>query len=202
VLDVIDSPVVLDVIERSDRDLGAFCDSGQREVSLVPQAADAMAERLGGDVRKVAPTGCEARVLGVRSFPTTTSGFVALHDWLCAFGPIRQVGVEGTGAYGAGLSRYLQSLGLVVIEVDRTNRQVRRMQGKSDPVDAIEAARAALSGRASGIAKTADGNVEAIRALLIAQRSGRQARVRCLNQIHHLGFTSPDALREQFRDVP
>jgi hypothetical protein len=88
-----------------------------------------------------------------------------------------------------------------VIEVDRTNRQVRRMQGKSDPVDAIEAARAALSGRARGIAKTADGNVEAIRALLIAQRSGRQARARCLNQIRHLGFTSPDSLREQFRDV-
>jgi transposase len=141
-------------------------------------------------------------VLGVESFPTTPAGFVALHEWLCGFGPIAQVGVEGTGAYGAGLSRYLQSLGLVVIEVDRTNRQVRRMQGKSDPVDAIEAARAALSGRAAGIAKTADGNVEAMRALLIAQRSGRQARARCLNQIRHLGFTSPDVLRERFRDVP
>jgi len=141
-------------------------------------------------------------VLGVESFATTPVGFVALHDWLCAFGPVARVGVEGTGAYGAGLSRYLQSRGLVVIEVDRTNRQLRRMQGKSDPVDAIEAARAALSGRASGIAKTADGNVEAIRALLVAQRSGRQARARCLNQIRHLGFTSPDSLREQFRDVP
>jgi hypothetical protein len=76
------------------------------------------------------------------------------------------------------------------------------MQGKSDPVDAIEAARAALSGRAAGIAKTANGNVEAIRALLVAQRSGRQARARCLNQIRHLGFTAPDLLREQFRDLP
>ena len=141
-------------------------------------------------------------VLGVESFATTSAGFVALHAWLCAFGPVARVGIEGTGAYGAGLSRYLQSCGLVVIEVDRTNRQVRRMQGKSDPVDAIEAARAALSGRARGIAKTADGNVEAIRALLVAQRSGRQARARCLNQIRHLGFTSPDSLREQFRDVP
>jgi transposase len=140
-------------------------------------------------------------VLGVESFPTTTGGFVALYEWLCMFGPVARVGVEGTGAYGAGLSRYLQSCGLVVIEVDRTNRQLRRMQGKSDPVDAIEAARAALSGRARGIAKTAVGNVEAIRALLIAQRSGRQARARCLNQIRHLGFTSPDLLREQFRDI-
>jgi transposase len=44
--------------------------------------------------------------------------------------------------------------------------------------------------------------VEAIRALMVAQRSGRQARARCLNQIRHLGFTAPDQLREQFRDVP
>src|SRR5689334_6904858 len=94
-------------------------------------------------------------LLGVESFPTTRVGFVALHDWLRGFGPVGRVGVEGTGAYGAGLSRYLQSCGLVVIEVDRTNRQVRRMRGKSDPIDAVEAARAALSGRASGIAKTA-----------------------------------------------
>jgi len=82
-------------------------------------------------------------VLDVESFPNSTAGFVALHDWLRGFGPVGRVGVEGTGAYGAGLSRYLQSCGLVVIEVDRTNRQVRRKQGKSDPVDAIEAARAA-----------------------------------------------------------
>jgi transposase len=150
------------------------------------------------DAHVAAALDANGGVLGVESFATTPVGFVALHEWLCAFGPVARVGIEGTGAYGAGLSRFLQSLGLVVIEVDRTNRQLRRMQGKSDPVDAIEAARAALSGRARGIAKTADGNVEAIRALLVAQRSGRQARARCLNQIRHLGFTSPDALREQF----
>jgi hypothetical protein len=34
--------------------------------------------------------------------------------------------------------------------VDRPNRQARRRSGKSDPQDAIEAARAALSGRACG----------------------------------------------------
>ena len=60
-----------------------------------------------------------------------------------------------------------------VIEVDRPNRQARRRNGKSDRLDAVEAARAALSGRARGVAKTADGNVEAIRALLVAKRSGR-----------------------------
>ena len=87
-----------------------------------------------------------------------------------------RVGVEGTGAYGAGLARHLRGQGLVVIEVDRPNRQERRRNGKSDELDAIEAARAALSGRASGIAKSADGDVEAIRALLVARRSGRNVR--------------------------
>jgi transposase len=90
----------------------------------------------------------------------------------------------------------------VVIEVDRPNRQERRRNGKSDELDAIEAARAALSGRAAGIAKSADGDVEAIRALLVARRSGRNVRIKYLNQIRHLGFTAPDELRERLRDVP
>jgi transposase len=153
------------------------------------------------DAHVAAALDANGGVLGVASFPTTTAGFAGLTDWLCGFGRVAKVGVEGTGAYGAGLARYLRSQGLTVIEVDRTNRQLRRRAGKSDPIDAIEAARAALSGRATGIAKHGDGNVEAIRALLIAQRSSRQARARCLNQIRHLGFTAPDSLREQFRDV-
>ena len=90
---------------------------------------------------------------------------------------------------------------MVVIEVDRPSRQARRRHGKSDTIDAVEAARAALSGRAQAVAKTADGNVEAIRVLLIAYRSGREARIRCLNQLRHLGFTAPDDLRERFRGV-
>ena len=99
--------------------------------------------------------------------------------------------MEGTGAYGAGLARSLRAAGVTVIEVDRPNRQARRRDGKSDSLDAVEAARAALSGRARGVAKTADGNVEAIRVLLIAYRSGRDVRIKCLNQLRHLGFCAP-----------
>ena len=124
----------------------------------------------------------------------------------CARGSRRsalaRVGVEGTGVYGAGLARHLRGRGVVVLEVDRPNRQERRRDGKSDELDAIEAARAALSGRASGIAKSADGDVEAIRVLLVARRSGRNVRVKYLNQIRHLRFTAPDELRERLRAVP
>jgi transposase len=140
-------------------------------------------------------------VLGVESFAATAAGFTALHKWLGEFGVVTRVGVEGTGAYGAGLARHLRGCGVEVVEVDRPNRQLRRREGKTDQLDAVEAARAVLSGRASGIAKHANGDVEAMRALLIARRSARSARIVCLNQIRHLGFTAPEALREQFHGV-
>src|SRR5262245_3734480 len=138
---------------------------------------------------------------GVESFPTTTTGFAEPHAWLRGFGMLDRVGVEGTGAYGAGLARFLRSAGVAVIEVGRPNRQARRRHGKSDSVDAVEAARAALRGRATTVAKTADGNVEAIRVLLVAYRSGREVRIKCLNQLRHLGFCAADELRERFRGI-
>jgi transposase len=154
------------------------------------------------DVHVAAAVDANGGVLGVESFATTPAGYAELCSWLQMFGTVGRIGVEGTGAYGAGLARHLRGEGLVVIEVDRPNRQERRRNGKSDELDAIEAGRAALSGRASGIAKSADGDVEAIRALLVARRSGRNVRIKYLNQIRHLGFTAPDELRERLRDVP
>ena len=117
-------------------------------------------------------------LLAVAEFPATTGGHRRLLDWLAGFGPVTRVGVEGTGSYGAGLARYLRAAGVEVVEVDRPNRQARRRAGKSDPLDAIEAARAALSGRACGAAKSRDGNVEAIRTLVVAKRSARSTRSR------------------------
>ena len=138
-------------------------------------------------------------LLGVESFETSRAGNDKLLGWLQSFGPVARVGVEGTGSYGAGLARLLRTAGVDVVEVDRPNRQARRRQGKSDPLDAVEAARAAQSGRASGAAKTRDGNVEAIRALMVAKRSARAAKITSLNQIRHLGFCAPDELRERLQ---
>jgi transposase len=154
------------------------------------------------DVHVAAALDANGGVLGIESFPTTTAGYQQLFEWLRGFGELIRVGVEGTGAYGAGLARFLHVVGIEVIEVDRPNRQARRRHGKSDPLDAVEAARAALSGRAHAIAKTADGHVEAMRALVVAKRSARDMRIKMLNQIRHLGFTAPDQLRDRFRGVP
>src|SRR6516164_4602034 len=126
-------------------------------------------------------------LLAVESFPATAGGYRKLLAWMAGFGPVGRVGVEGTGAYGAGLSRFLRRHGVEVIEVDRSNRQARRQHGKSDPADAIEAARAAHNGRARGLDKSRDGNVEAIRALLVAKRSARAVRIKSVNQIRQIG---------------
>src|ERR1019366_991544 len=134
-------------------------------------------------------------LLGTESFEANPAGYSALLSWLAGFGAVGKVGVEGTGAYGAGLARFLARAGLEVIEVDRPNRQDRRRTGKSDPIDAVEAARAALSGRAHGQAKSRDGAVEAMRVLVVAKRSARQARVKALIQMRHLGYTAPEQLR-------
>jgi transposase len=140
-------------------------------------------------------------VLGVESFAINPAGYRQLLEWMSSFGTVARVGVEGTGAYGAGLARHLQRRGIGVIEVDRANRQARRQAGKSDPADAVEAARAAQSGRARGLAKTRDGNVEAMRALLVTRRSARSVRVKTLCQMRHLTFTGPDELRERLQGL-
>lgn len=88
------------------------------------------------DVHVAAALDPNGGVLGIESFPTTAAGCAELADWLASFGPLTRVGVEGTGAYGAGLARHLRSRDVAVFEVDRPNRQLRRSQGKSDVVDA------------------------------------------------------------------
>ena len=137
------------------------------------------------------------RHLGHGSFDATVAGFKALLAWAGEFGPIALAGVEGTGAYGAGLARFLTAEGLAVVEVDRPDRKTRRDQGKSDPIDAYAAARAAASGRASGTPKARTGDVEAIRALRVARTGAVRSRARALTQIKSLIVTAPEALRAQ-----
>jgi len=141
-------------------------------------------------------------ILGVESFPADEPGYETLLAWLLSHGDIQMVGVEGTGSWGVGLSRFLHDHEIVVVEVDRQNRQNRRRVGKSDTTDAIAAARAALSGSASVIPKTRNGPVEQIRILMVARRSARSQRIETLNQLRHLVFTGPEEIRARFKDRP
>ena len=153
------------------------------------------------DVHVAAALDERGGLLGVESFETTPAGYAELLSWLISFGEIELVGIEGTGSYGAGLARFLHRRGVAVVEVDRPNRQRRRRRGKSDPQDAITAARAAQSGDSCGLAKTRDGNVEAMRVLRVARLSARKARTQALNQMRSLISTAPDEIRSELRDL-
>ena len=137
------------------------------------------------------------RTLEHREFPATPAGYRSMLRWMRGHGVLVRVGVEGTGSYGAGLARYLHTAGVTVIEVDRPDRKARRTHGKSDPVDAEAAARAALSGRATGIPKSRDGIVEAIRVVRSARTGAVKARVATQNALISLGRTAPEPLRAQ-----
>ncbi len=84
--------------------------------------------------------------------------------------------MEGTGTFGAGLSRYLLAQRVEVYEVNRPDRSARRLLGKSDPLDAQAAARAVLSGRARARAKSGDGPVHSARLFQLAKDSAVKAR--------------------------
>src|SRR3712207_1767908 len=92
--------------------------------------------------------------LGAMTIPVSEKGYRTLEAWARSLGPIRAFGIEGTGAYGAGLSRFLGEQGHAVLEVNRPNRQLRHQKGKSDPLDAESAARAVLSKQATALPKS------------------------------------------------
>jgi transposase len=153
------------------------------------------------DVHVVAALDERGALLGVESSDTTLTGYRRAWRWLRSLGEIELVGVEGTGSYGVGLTRFLHDEGIAVVEVDRPNRQRRRRRGKSDPEDAVAAARAAQSGDASGEAKTRNGSVEAKRVLRVARSSARKARNQAMNQMRSLVSTAPEELRAELRDL-
>jgi len=142
------------------------------------------------------------RRLGELAVPNDPAGYAHLWAWTLGFGVPVAAGVEGTGSYGSGLSRFLRAKGASVLEVNRTSRQHRRRYGKHDTGDAEAAARAVMAGTASGEPKGADGAAESLRALRVARRSAVKARTQAANQLHALLSTAPDGLREGLRGLP
>jgi transposase len=137
------------------------------------------------------------RRLGVSTVPATDAGNQQLWRWASQFGTVTDAGVEGTGSYGYRLAWLLVSQGVRVWEVNRPDRARRRRRGKSDPVDAENAARAVLAGEATAVPKDRRGVVGQLRALLVARRSAVKARTQAFNQLHGLLVEADDALRHQ-----
>jgi transposase len=177
---------------------------GKRKVEAAQSETLGVVGVFGGvdthrDTHTAAALDAVGRELGHRTFPATPAGYLRLAVWLAGFGRLVRVGVEGTGSYGAGLARHLAGLGVEVVEVDRPDRAARRRAGKSDPLDARAAARAALAGTASGVPKARTGAVEAVRVLRVARSGAVRQRADVQRQMKSLVVSAPEPLRGQLR---
>ncbi|MBG6185561.1 transposase [Arthrobacter sp. CAN_A214] len=128
------------------------------------------------DTHHVAVVTEYGKPLGDRAFPTTSAGYREVVGFITGFGVVLQIGMEGTGTYGAALTRVLQGEGILVIEVNRPDRQQRRLKGKSDPLDAYRAAQSVITGRSTALPKAKDGPVECLRVLRALRVSAVKAR--------------------------
>jgi transposase len=153
------------------------------------------------DTHHAAVIGAHGAAIADAEFPTTEHGYAQLLDWLGSFGRLRSVGVEGTGSYGAGLSRHLCAQGVPVVEVNHPDRTQRRLTGKSDPLDAYAAAQAILAQRATAIPKLGTGIAEAIRVLHTVRASAVKARTATINELRALLVTAPTGLRDAVRGL-
>jgi transposase len=124
-----------------------------------------------------------------------------LEAWATGFGPVKAFGIEGTGFYGAGLSRDLQTKGHTVLDVIRPNRQLRDLHGKSDILDAESAAKSVLNGQATALAKTQSGASEMIRHIKIARDSAVTSKSQAMITLKTLIINAPAELRASLDQI-
>src|SRR4051812_16652933 len=139
----------------------------------------------------------QGRLLGHQEFPATEGGYRALLSWLADHGNVQAIGVESTGSFGATLTRSLTQAGQRVIEVNRPNRMARRMDGKSDRLDAEQIARAVLGQTATATPKAKSGAVEVIRTLRVTRASAVKARTQAFNTLWGVIIGAPSPLRDE-----
>ena len=138
-----------------------------------------------------------------RSFAADRSGYEQLITWALAFGAKQLTfAIEGTGSYGAGLTAAVRRRDVGVVEVLRTDRRDRRLRGKSDTLDAENAARAGLAGHANAVPKTNDGTVEMLRQIKIAKDTAVKARTAAMISIKAVLVTAVPELREELQPLP
>jgi transposase len=139
----------------------------------------------------------QGRLLGHQEFPANDAGYQSLLVWLRAHGDLEAIGVESTGSFGATLTRALTNAGECVTEVNRPNRIARRMDGKSDRLDAEQIARAVLGHVSTAIPKTKSGVVEVIRTLRVTRTSAVKARTQAFNTLFGVMIGAPSPLRDE-----
>ena len=140
-------------------------------------------------------------LLGTSVFDADSAGYRALIGWSIQFGTPLRFGIEGTGSYGRGLASAVRRGGHDVVEVARPNRADRHRRGKSDAIDAENAARAVLAGQAEAIPKDAEGTVEMIRHVKVAKDAAVKARTVAMQTLKAILITAPAELRETLQPL-
>ena len=153
------------------------------------------------DLHAAAVVDRRGTVLATELFSTTRAGYRALLRWMRSFGDVRQVGVEGTGSYGASVARHLLDAGIEVFEITRPDRSDRRLRGKSDTFDAEAAARAVLDGRRISTPKDKSGKVESLRVLRLTRTAAVRARTKALQLMRNHIISAPDEVRAEVRSL-
>ena len=128
-------------------------------------------------------------------------GYTTLLAWAeCLANGRRVWAIEGSGSYGAGLTSFLGEHGERVVEIGRRVRRDARVRAKSDPLDAIEAAREALA-RPRQAAPRISGEREALRVLVSTREGAVLARTAAINQLRALIVAAPEPLRANLRGL-
>lgn len=137
-------------------------------------------------------------VLGEITVEATAEGYAELVEFAGEHATLRAWAIEGTGGHGAGLSRHLLDLDEIVVELDRPKRAPRRNGAKSDPLDAIRAAREALARTRLGSPRSG-GERQALSVLLAARRAAVNAATEAQQQVFSLVIAAPEPIRARFR---
>jgi transposase len=175
------------------------------EEATMAMLADSIDLVIGVDTHKDSHTAALVRPTGALidslTCPTDRAGLARLLRFGGRQATDRRVWVlEGTGCYGAGLASVLLAAGEWVVEIDRPRRPARRHGARSDPLDAVRAAREALARDVLGSPRRR-GQREALRVLLITREAVAGERRRALNRLHALIVSAPDELRSRLRSL-
>ena len=154
------------------------------------------------DTHTAAVCDARGRAVSQRQVPATTAGYADLLAWASDAAGSGKVAwaVEGTRHYGLGLARYLAAEGQQVTEIDNTRHVGRRRAGKSDPIDAVRAARELLSRPQPGQMRS-DGDREALRLLMVDRDNAVHSCKTARTVLTSVIVTAPDELREQLRHL-
>jgi transposase len=137
-------------------------------------------------------------VLAQITVAATPEGYAELVEFADQHATMRAWAIEGTGSHGAGLTRHLMEGSEIVIELDRPKRAARRNGAKSDPLDAIRAAREAMARPRLGTPRSR-GERQALSVLLAARRSAVNASTEAQQQVFGLVIAAPEPIRARFR---